>query len=61
MILFKIYFTLIFTMISIIAISGYMALSDDGEKGDMWFKILKISGAALISMVVLGALAIIWI
>ena len=61
MMLFKIYFTLIFTMISIIAISGYMALSYDGEKGDMWFKTLKISGAALISMVVLGALAIIWI
>lgn len=61
MMIFKIYFTLIFAMISIIAISGYMALSDDGEKVDMWFKILKISGAALISMVVLGALAIIWI
>jgi len=27
----------------------------------MWFKILKISGTVLISMVVLGALAIIWI
>ena len=61
MMIFKIYFTLIFAMISIIAISGYMALSDDGEKVDIWFKILKISGAALISMVVLGALAIIWI
>ena len=61
MMIFKIYFTLIFAMVSIIAISGYMALSDDGEKGDMWFKTLKISGAVLISMVVLGALAIIWI
>ena len=59
MIYFKIYFTLIFVVLTV-AGTTWSLMNSDNKRSDLWFKISKISWIAVVVMIIGGALTSIW-
>lgn len=59
MIYFKIYLTLIFVVL-VVAGSSLVLMNSDRKREDLWRKISKISWITLATMVIGGALTILW-
>ena len=60
MLYFKIYFTLIFVVLTI-AGTTWSLMDSDSKRSDLWFKISYISWITLAIMLIIGAITGIWV